>query len=70
MVNDLVYIRPKAVHSYFQLKKPRGRVVRNLIQGRYKVEIFDTASQDSEGYNAMGKFRAQDLSFVEFPEES
>lgn len=67
-INDLVYIDPKTVDPYFQLKKPRGRIVRNLVQGNYKVEIFDTGSQDSEGYNAIGKFKPENLSLIEFPE--
>lgn len=62
-INDLVYINPKAVDPYFELEKPRGKVVRELPYDVYKVEIFDTGSQDTEGYNCIGKFKSSDLTF-------
>lgn len=65
--NDLVFIRPSAVDKYFMLERPRGRVVRGLAAGKIKVEIFDTGSQDTEGYNVVGKFAESDLSFTPFP---
>lgn len=67
-INDLVFIRPSAVDPYFQLQKPRGKVLREFAPGKYKVEIFDTYSQDTEGHNCYGKFVAHDLSFVAYPE--
>lgn len=65
---DIVYIKPEVVDPYFQLKKPRGRIVGWRSLGMIaKVEIFDTASQDSEGHNCVEKFSFHDLSTEPFP---
>lgn len=65
---DIVYIKPEVVDPYFQLKQPRGRIVGWRSLGMIaKVEIFDTASQDSEGHNCVEKFSFHDLSTEPFP---